>query len=96
MFLETNRLYITQPWEVYDQAVLPAAFEPRGLFQELLDQYEVLKLHYRKALWEASHCIPITIIYRRSDPDLARFYIWRKQRQSRSGLKWNRVLPDDT
>ena len=91
-FTQISQLYDRRPWAIYERRIDPISFQRDGWFQTLLAQYYDFEDRHRQALWEASHFLPISLLQRRSDPDLAAFAKERNRRRSRSGPKWKIVL----
>ena len=87
-----EQFYDQRPWDLYDQTIHPISFKPSGWFEKLVEAYEGFVDSHRQALWESTHCLWISDEQRKTDPGLAAFARARRQRRSRAGPRWKRVL----
>ena len=85
-------LYRQEPWNLYWSQVTPVSFRATGCFAELSTVYRDFETRHRQALWEATHAIYLPVEQRDRDPELEQLYKQRKQRRSRSGPRWKKVL----
>ena len=89
---KVNQFYDQQPWDLYDQTIHPISFKPSGWFKKLVEAYEGFMDSHRQDLWESTHFLWISAEQRKTDPGLAAFTRARRQRRSRAGPRWKRVL----
>ena len=89
---KVDQFYDQKHWDLYDKNIHPISFKPSGWFEKLVEAYEVFVDSHRQALWESTLFLWISAEQRKPDPGLAAFARARRQRRSRAGPRWKRVL----
>ncbi|KAG1695475.1 hypothetical protein DVH05_019631 [Phytophthora capsici] len=87
-----RRLYDAQPWTALRVSVIPRSFDPKGWFNHFIRQYSAFEEEELQTFWESTHHFTITSQMRQHSSNLDQLCIDRKQRRSRAGPKWKKIL----
>ena len=89
---KVDQFYDQHPWDVYDQTLCSISFKYSGWFEKPVEAYKGFLDSHGQALSESTHFLRVSAEQRKMDPGLTAFARARRQRRSRFGHRWKRVL----
>lgn len=85
-------LYRAEPWSALQTPVVPHSFDLTGWFGQFSLRYTSFEDDHVQTLWESTHHFTITAEMCRASPYLDQFNRERKQRRSRAGTRWKKIM----
>ncbi|GMG17644.1 unnamed protein product [Phytophthora fragariaefolia] len=94
-----DALMDTSPWSKLSNGETPLTFIPvvsgRRLPPNFVQDYLELEERHLQSYWESTHFLPISEAMCSTNPALSTYHEQRRQRRSRAGAAWRRILTNN-